>query len=128
MKGVIIMIGGCWVKIPCKALTDERLTRADIAVLGYMADKLKGDTKAVSVSEIVRACEVCKNSVLRAIDKLCECGYLRADKRAGKPTLYTQLCIPSKSATKRPERASELELESKYDFAWNAELKGEKQA
>lgn len=128
MKGMIIMIGGQWLKVPCKAFTDERLTRGDIAVLAYMCDRLKERTASIAIADICGACELSKSTALRAVDKLCACGYLRADKRAGKPTLYTQLCIPSKSAQKRPERTSEPEQESKYDFVWNAELKGEKQA
>ena len=120
MKGMIIMIGGQWLKVPCKAFTDERLTRGDIAVLAYMCDKLKSNTKAIAIADICGACELSKSTALRAVDKLCECGYLRADKRAGKPTLYTQLCIPSSKQQKaqgEPERDIDV---SKYDCVINA--------
>lgn len=115
MKGVIIMIGGQWLKVPCKAFTDERLTRGDIAVLAYMCDRLKERTASIAIADICGACELSKSTALRAVDKLCACGYLRADKRAGKPTLYTQLCIPSKSAPqKRPQEQDKQFDTSKY--------------
>lgn len=117
MKGMIIMIGGQWLKVPCKAFTDSRLTRGDIAVLAYICDRLKERTASISLSDVAEACELSKRTAIRAVDKLCECAYLRADKRAGKPTLYTQLCIPAKSAQKRTERPQEQDKQidtSKY--------------
>ena len=122
MKGMIIMIGGLWLKVPCKAFTDERLTKGDIAVLAYMCDKLKQRTASIAIADVCEACELSKSTALRAVDKLCSCGYLRADKRAGKPTQYTQLCIPAKSAQKQPERKQEQASytdTSKYDFVIN---------
>ena len=88
-------------------------------MLAYMCDRLKERTASIAIADICGACELSKSTALRAVDKLCSCGYLRADKRAGKPTLYTQLCIPSKSAQKRPERTQEQASTSKYDFVIN---------
>jgi hypothetical protein len=131
MKGMIIMIGGQWLKVPCKAFTDSRLSRGDIAVLAYICDRLKEHTASISLSDVAEACELSKRTAIRAVDKLCECNYLRADKRAGKPTLYTQLCIPSKSTQKRPERTQERGSymdTSKYDFVINNFPEEEEQA
>ena len=94
MKGVIIMIGGLWLKVPTALFNDERMTRSDIAVFAYAADRLKDNTAELPIKKIAEACEVSERTVMRAIDKLCACGYLKADKRPGKSSLYTQLVLP----------------------------------
>ena len=110
--GLIIMIGGLWVKVPCKILNDERMSRADIAVFAYMADRLKSKTAAVPISAIAHACEVSERTVIRSIDKLSKCGYLRAEKSKGRATVYTQLLLPAaagkaQGATRAPQAASD---------------------
>lgn len=118
MKGVIIMIGGLWLKVPAKLFNDRRMTRADIAVFAYAADRLKSNTAELPISKIAAACEVSERTVMRSIDKLCSCGYLRAAKRPGKPSLYTQLLIPAKSTQSKRSSSEEFDA-SKYDFVIN---------
>ena len=119
MKGVIIMIGGLWLKVPAKLFNDASMTRADIAVFAYAADRLKGNTAELPISKIAAACEISERTVMRSIDKLCRCGYMRAAKRPGKPSLYTQLLLPAKPAPKRSSSRSEEIDVSKYDFVIN---------
>lgn len=96
------MIGGLWVKIPCKMLTDERLMRSDIVVFGYLADKLKQRTAAITATEIAKACELHKNTVAKALLRLEEAGYIKADRTKGKPTKYTQLILPAAQSKAKP--------------------------
>ena len=118
MGGMIIMIGGLWLKVPCKLFNDERLTRSDIAVFAYAADKLKNRTDTLPVSQIAAACEISKSTVLRALDKLISYGYMSAQKSAGKPTLYTQLLLPPERRKKSQKAAQEFDS-SEYDWVIN---------
>jgi len=118
MKGMIIMIGGLWLKVPCKLFNDERLTRSDIAVFAYAADKLKDRTDTLPVSQIASACEVSKSTVIRALDKLISYGYMAADKRQGKPTLYTQLLLPPERKRSKKEEKPAFDA-SEYEFVIN---------
>lgn len=106
MKGVIIMISGEWIKVPCKIINDDRTKKSDILVFGYIADYLKDKSLPIPVSRIMEKCELSKSTVLRALDRLEQFGYLRADKRPGRPTVYTQLLISSKGK-QQSERRSE---------------------
>lgn len=112
------MIGGLWLKVPCKLFNDERLTRSDIAVFAYAADKLKDRTDTLPVSQIAAACEISKSTVLRALDKLISYGYMSAQKSAGKPTLYTQLLLPPERRKKSQKAAQEFDS-SQYDWVIN---------
>lgn len=114
--GLIVMIGGLWVKVPCKILNDERMSRADIAVFAYMADRLKSKTAAVPISAIAHACEVSERTVIRSIDKLTKCGYIRAEKSKGRATVYTQLLLPAgkQGTTRAPQAASDGYDAEKY--------------
>lgn len=101
-KGGIIMIGGLWLKVPCKVLNDERMSRADIAVFAFMADRLKNRTAAIPIKTIAAACEVSERTVIRSIDKLISCCYIKADKSQGKATVYTQLLLPTAQSKAKP--------------------------
>lgn len=105
MKGMIVMIGGLWLKVPAKLFNDERMNRSDIAVFAYAADRLKSRTAELPMMEIAAACEISKSTVIRAVKKLCDCGYLEAHKRAGKPTAYRQCVLPAGKASSKAQSA-----------------------
>ena len=123
MKGVIIMIGGQWVRVPCQMLTDERISKTDIAIFAYIADKLGDSSKALSRADIAAACECSIATVKRAVARLCEYKYLYADQIPGKPTVYRQTILPAKrrGSSKRAEQEQGAAFDTeKYEFVINA--------
>ena len=123
MRGVIIMIGGQWVRVPCQMLTDERISKTDIAIFAYIADKLGDSSKALSRADIAAACECSVATVKRAVARLCEYKYLYADQIPGKPTVYRQTILPAKrrGSSKRAEQEQGNVFDAeKYEFVINA--------
>ena len=105
--GIIIMMKGLWYKVPSELFNDNYITKADMAVFAYVADRVKGKTLAVSLRSIQNATELSRRQVQKSLQKLCECRYLSAQERPGESTLYTQLLIPikeSSGAGAEPER------------------------
>jgi len=88
------MMRGLWYKVPSDLLNCDYISKGDCKVFAYVADRIKGETKAVSVRSIAAATDMSARSVQRSLAKLVECKYLRAETRAGRATLYTQLLIP----------------------------------
>ena len=96
MQGVMIMMRGLWYKVPADLFNDSGISKADMAVFAYVADRLKGDTKAVSVSSIAAATELSRRQVQYSLRNLCLRNYLIATERPGLCTMYTQRLIPIK--------------------------------
>lgn len=90
------MMRGLWYKVPAELFNDSYITKADMAVFAYVADRLKGDTKAVSTQSIQAATELSRRQVQNSLHKLVECKYMQAVERPGKATLYKQLLLPIK--------------------------------
>lgn len=92
--GFIIMMHGLWYKVPSELFNDSYITKADMSVFAYVADRLKGKASAVSLRSIQVATELSRRQVQLSLHKLCECHYLSATERAGHATVYKQLLIP----------------------------------
>lgn len=110
---MIIMIGGKWLRVPTQLLTCDELTRADVAVWAYVADKIGDSCAPVSRADIMAACELSESTVKRALRKLVGLHYLHAQERAGAPTVYRQTLLEAKqrssSKQQRPERVQRPE-------------------
>lgn len=91
------MMRGLWYKVPAELFNNDYMTKADVAVFAYVADRIKGETKAVSVRSVAAATELSSRQVQKSLKKLCEWKYLLATERAGQATLYKQTLIPIKS-------------------------------
>jgi len=101
------MMKGLWYKVPSELFNDPSITKADMAVFAYVADRCKGKTLAVSLRSIQNATELSRRQVQNSIHKLCEYRYLSAQERPGESTLFTQLLIPIKEqagSVSDPER------------------------
>ncbi len=94
--GIIIMMKGLWYKVPSELFNDPSITKADMAVFAYVADRCKGKTLAVSLRSIQCATELSRRQVQNSLRKLCEYRYLSAQERPGECTLFTQLLISIK--------------------------------
>lgn len=103
MKGLMIMLRGLWYKVPSELFNDEGITKADMAVFAYVADRLKGECKAVSVRSVCAATDYSRRQVQESLKKLTERRYLSAQERPGQCTLYKQLLIPIRTAEGAPE-------------------------
>ena len=99
------MMKGTWYKVPAELLNDDDISKGDCKVFAYVADRIKGETRAVSVRSIAVATELSLRSVQRSLQKLCNKRYLRADERPGQSTLYTQLLLPMSSRQRSSEPA-----------------------
>ena len=94
--GFIIMMQGLWYKVPADLFNSPYITKADMAVFAYVADRLKDDERAVSLRSIQAATELSRRQVQLSLHKLVECRFLSATERAGRATLYKQLLIPKR--------------------------------
>lgn len=120
MEVVWTMIKGKWLSIPTAILNDEEMTRADVLVFGYIADRARntGGEVELSRSVIMDACEVSRATVTRSIAKLERKGYLRATRRAGEITAYRQTLLEPKPQRKRSSARTESDM-SKYECVIN---------
>lgn len=92
--GIVIMMKGAWYKVPSKLFNDEGITKADMAVYAYTADRLKGKEGAVSVRAVAAATELSTRQVQASLRKLCERHYLHREERAGRASIYWDLLLP----------------------------------
>lgn len=100
------MMRGLWYKVPADLFNDDGITKADMAVFAYVADRVKGDCKAVSVRAVQTATELSRRQVQASLHKLVERHYLLSTERAGQCTMYSQNLIPARTAvTERYEEA-----------------------
>lgn len=106
---MVIMIGGKWLRVPTQLLTCEQLTRADIAVWCYIADRIGDETAPVARAAIAAACEISDSSVKRAVRKLIGLHYLHAQERPGAPTVYRQTLLEPKKRSSSKQRPQERE-------------------
>ena len=88
MRGVVIMMRGCWYKVPSELFNDPSITKADMAVYAYVADRLKGKRAGVSVRAVAAAAELSIRQVQKSLRKLVEYKYLSAVPVAGRCTQY----------------------------------------
>lgn len=88
------MMRGQWYKVPSELFNEPSITKADMAVFAYVADRLKGDTKGVSIRSIICATELSRRQVQKSLKKLCEYRFLKAIERPGDITLYRQTLLP----------------------------------
>ena len=106
-------------RVPCQMLTDNRISKTDIAIFAYIADRLGDDAKPLSRTDIATACECSIATVKRAVARLCECNYLHADQIPGKATVYSQTVLPAK---RRPGKRAEQEQGKQIDTSKYAEI------
>lgn len=105
---MIIMISGKWLRVPTQLLTCEELTRADIAVWCYVADRIGDAAEPVPRAAIMAACELSESTVKRALRKLVELHYLHAQERPGAPTIFRQTILdPKKRGSSKQKGAGE---------------------
>lgn len=126
MEGVIIMMRGQWYKVPSDLFNDPEVTKADMAVFAYVADRIKGEARPVSVRSVAAAAELSRRQVQLSLRKLCERGYLSAQERSGAATVYTQTLLPYGSRKKEPD-ALKREYEAAIEYLSEDDAKGRKE-
>lgn len=82
------MMRGCWYKVPSELFNDQSITKADMAVYAYVADRLKGKRAGVSVRSVAAAAELSVRQVQLSLRKLVQYKYLSAVPVAGRCTQY----------------------------------------
>ena len=82
------MMRGCWYKVPSELFNDVSITKADMAVYAYVADRLKGKRAGVSVRAVAAATELSIRQVQLSLHKLVDYKYLSAEPVAGRCTQY----------------------------------------
>ena len=102
--GIIIMMRGQWYKVPSDLFNDPGISKADMSVFAYVADRIKGEARPVSVRSVAAAAELSRRQVQLSLRKLCERGYLSAEERTGAATVYTQQLLPYGSRQKGKEQ------------------------
>lgn len=125
MEGVIIMMRGQWYKVPSDLFNDPEVTKADMAVFAYVADRIKGEARPVSVRSVAAAAELSRRQVQLSLRKLCERGYLSAQERTGAATVYSQALLPYGSRKKEPD-ALKREYEAAIEYLSEDDAKGRK--
>lgn len=118
-KGMIIMIGGVWYRVPDKILTDPTLTRSDIAVFAVIADRADGSSCTLPTSEIASTTCCCVRTVKSAIKHLSERGYISVERTAGGASTYKQLLLEPKRRGKKAARAQAPNDIEKYNVVIN---------
>lgn len=84
------MLKGGWYKVPAKIMNDPEITKADIMVFAYVADRLKGRIGAVSVRTVAVNTELSMRQCQISLHRLAAKGYLQAQERPGACTLYRE--------------------------------------
>ena len=125
MEGVIIMMRGQWYKVPSDLFNDPEVTKADMAVFAYVADRIKGEERPVSVRSVTAAAELSRRQVQLSLRKLCDRGYLSAQERTGAATVYSQQMLPYGSRKKEPD-ALKREYEAAIEYLSEDESEGGK--
>ena len=125
-KGLIIMIGGIWYRVPERILQDPELTRSDIAVFAVIADRADGDTCTMSSRELAELTSCCVRTVKTATKRLSERGYISVQHATGAASTYKQLLLePKRRKRQQPQGGAEDDIH-KYDCLINKfEIKGE---
>jgi DNA-binding transcriptional MocR family regulator len=75
-----------------------------MAVFAYVADRIKGEARPVSVRSVAAAAELSRRQVQNSLRKLCDRGYLSAQERTGAATVYTQHLLHYGSRQKDKEQ------------------------
>lgn len=88
------MMRGCWYKVPSELFNAPAITKSDIAVYAYVADRLKGKAAGVSVRSVAAAAELSIRQVQLSLHKLVEYGFLSAEPVAGHCTRYRDELLP----------------------------------
>lgn len=88
--GLVIMLKGGWYKVPGRIMNDPEITKADIMVFAYIADRLKGRIGAVSVRSVAAATELSMRQCQISLHRLADKGYIQAQERPGACTLYRE--------------------------------------
>lgn len=101
-----MMIGGKWLRVPTQLLTCDELTRADLAVWCYVADRIGDSIEPVPRAAIMAACELSESSVKRSLRKLVGLHYLHAQERPGAPTAYRQTLLEPKQRRRSSSAAA----------------------
>lgn len=93
------MIKGSWYKVPECILTDKSLTLADAAVFADIAQRCQQGTAELSTETIAASTGYSSRTVTAAVKRLSARGYIAAEQRPGKPSLYKQLLLPPSKRT-----------------------------
>ena len=71
--------------ITAEAITDENLTDMQLRVLSYISTKcVQGEPSSITQGEIATALGVRRESINRAVKRLSELGYVKAESQRGK--------------------------------------------
>lgn len=100
------MIGGIWYRVPEKILLDKNMTRVDIAIFAYIADRADGGEIQISRKELAENVDCSIPSVTRAIKKLSQAHYIEVTESLGDKSIYRQLMLEPKKHNVKPEKRS----------------------
>lgn len=120
------MMRGQWYKVPSDLFNDPEVTKADMAVFAYVADRIKGEARPVSVRSVAAAAELSRRQVQLSLRKLCDRGYLSAEERTGAATVYSQLLLPYGSRQKDKEQL-QREYAAAIEYLSEDDTKGRKE-
>ncbi len=124
--GIIIMMRGQWYKVPSDLFNDPEVTKADMSVFAYVADRIKGEARPVSVRSIAAAAELSRRQVQLSLRKLCDRGYLSAEERTGAATVYSQQLLPYGSRQK-DKKQLQREYAAAIEYLSEDDTKGRKE-
>ena len=117
-KGMIILIGGIWYRVPERILQDTELTRSDIAVFAVIADRADGASCQMAASEIAKITNCCIRTVKSSTKRLSERGYISIERAAGGASTYRQLLLEPKRRGKRRAQEEDHSMD-KYNVVVN---------
>lgn len=64
-------------RVPIEVSCDERLRNLDVRLYGFMAAfTFHGNACEMSLQQMAEACHTSRRSIMRALDRLVECGYI----------------------------------------------------
>lgn len=120
------MMRGQWYKVPSDLFNDPEVTKADMSVFAYVADRIKGEARPVSVRSIAAAAELSRRQVQLSLRKLCDRGYLSAEERTGAATVYSQQLLPYGSRQK-DKKQLQREYAAAIEYLSEDDTKGRKE-
>lgn len=102
-----------WVRLPLRCLQDDDISVYDTLVLAVMLDYIDGESKAMSVEKLVQKTGLSERQVRKSVKALIDAGYITAERRAGKKTVYTQCEV---LPPKRQPKPKKEQAKSNDDF------------
>ena len=95
-----------WVRLPLRCLQDSDISVYDTLVLAVLLDYIDGESKAMSVEKLMQKTGLSDRQIQKSIKALIDAGYITAERRAGKKTIFTQCEVLPPKRQPKPKKGA----------------------